>query len=63
VGLGFHEQYSRYIFHPERGWIPAVYTGNGEAIHSHGAYQLETGEVIKVHHSPYSFAGEYTDEY
>ncbi|WP_047155534.1 hypothetical protein [Aneurinibacillus tyrosinisolvens] len=51
------------LFHPELGWIPAIYTGNGEAIHTRGTYQLKTGEIVKVHQSPYAFVGEYTDEY
>jgi hypothetical protein len=51
------------LFHFELGWITAIYTGNGETIHSHGTHQLEVGETIKVHGSPYAFAGEYTDDY
>ncbi|WP_047151741.1 hypothetical protein [Aneurinibacillus tyrosinisolvens] len=51
------------LFHPEFGWIQAIYAGNGEAIHSRGTYQLEPGETVKVHESPYAFAREYTDDY
>lgn len=51
------------LLHPERGWVPAIYTGNGEAIHSIGTYQLGIGETIKVHESPYAYAAEYTDDY